>query len=396
MRLLFAHDHRFLRGPAGELYTPGHLPATTWERYLQHFDEVRVIARDGGALAPGVRLARADHPDVEFDFLPSLSSLRRLVLPSRSADERMKRAVEAADAVVARLPSEIGQLAVKHARRQGKPYAIEVVGCAWDGCFNQGTASARAYAPLAYLRTRRAIGNAPFVLYVTSSWLQGRYPTRGHAEGASNVVLEPMDAKGAAQRKQRLERLRAGDKPVLGTIATLRVKYKGLQTAFEALALLRSSGLELTYRVLGPGPVEPWRQLADRFGVADLVHFDGTRSAGAQVSAWLDGIDLYLQPSFTEGLPRAMIEAMSRGAACIGSTRGGIPELLPADRLHPAGDVARLTELVRRFAGDADAVAAASAADLETAGQFELESLKARRRDFYSRLRAAADGSSRP
>jgi glycosyltransferase involved in cell wall biosynthesis len=391
MQLLFAHDHRFLRGSAGELYTPGHLPASTWERFLEHFDTVHVIARDGGPLAKGVRLGRYDHPAVTFDFFPNLSSLRQLIFRSPEIDARMGAAVQSADAVVARLPSEIGLLAIKYARRLGKPYAVEIVGCAWDGTRTSGTVAARLYAPLAWIRARRAIGQAPLALYVTSSWLQARYPNQGESGFASNVSLEPMNSAALAHRKARLAAIAKGRPPVLGTIATLRVKYKGIQTALEALAQLRTSGIELTYRVLGPGNQEPWKRLACDHGVGDLVHFDGTRRAGPEVAAWLDDIDIYLQPSLTEGLPRAMIEAMSRGAACIGSTRGGIPELLPAERLHEAGDVAGLTRLIRRLGGDPRSVAEASEADIETARQFDPAVLKKRRSGIYGRLRAEAD-----
>jgi len=390
MRLLFAHDHRFYRAPAGELYTTGTFPSAVWERFLEHFDELHVIARDGGILPAGARLARADREGVTFEFMPSLASLRQLAFRSSSIDLQMRSAVNSADAVVARLPSEVGLLAIKHAQRSGKPYAVEVVGCAWDSYVTNGAPGARLYAPLAYLRTKRAIANAPFGLYVTSSWLQRRYPMTGQWESASNVSVQPMNANEARRREARLAELKRGKLPVLGTIGTLWVQYKGIQTAIEAVARLRSLGLDLTYRLLGPGPVEPWQALAESFGVSDLVHFDGTRRAGEDVYNWLDDIDIYLQPSFTEGLPRALIEAMSRGAACIGSTCGGIPELLPIARLHAPGDVSRLAGLIQQFANDASAVTAASHTDCQTARQFDERRLKERRREIYTRLLAAA------
>ena len=52
-----------------------------------------------------------------------------------------------------------------------------------------------------------------------------------------------------------------------------------------------------------------------------------------EVFEWLDGIDVYVQPSRTEGLPRALVEAMSRGLPCLGSQVGGIPELLEEEFL---------------------------------------------------------------
>jgi glycosyltransferase involved in cell wall biosynthesis len=390
MRLLFAHDHRLLRGASGELYTPGAFPASVWDRFLDHFDRLHVIMRDGGQVPDGLLFARADRDRVSFQFLPSLASPRQLVFRSPDLEERMRSAVMGADAVVARLPSEIGLLAIKHARRLGKPYAVEVVGCAWDSYRTGGARGSRLYAPLAYIRMRSAISKAPLALYVTSSWLQRRYPTGGESAIASNVVLEALDASARASRKSRLAALAAGERPVLGTIGTLRTRYKGIHTVLEALAMLRSSGLDLNYHILGPGSAEPWQRLADGFGVLDLVSFDGTRSAGPRVCEWLDGIDFYLQPSFAEGLPRGMIEAMSRGATCIGSTCGGIPELLPKDRLHEPGDVGALTSIIQRLVKDPTAVAAASAADLQTARQFDAARLNEQRRAFYGRLRAQA------
>lgn len=391
MRLLFAHDHRFHRGPDGEIYTLGSFPVPVWDRYLEHFDHVHVIARDGGLLPKGARFSRSDRSRVTFELLPSLASLRQLVFSSPKLDQRMSSAVREADAVVARLPSEIGLLAVRHAKQLSRPYAVEVVGCPWDGYVHYGALSARMYAPLAFLRMRWAVETAPLALYVTSQWLQQRYPTQGHWVSASNVYIMPMSATEEARRETRLAALRGGEKPVLGTVASLRTKAKGIHIALAALARLRASGLELTYRVLGPGPTEPWNALAEKWSVSDLVHFDGTRSAGEDVCAWLDGIDIHLQPSFREGLPRATIEAMSRGAACIGSTCGGIPELLPLDRLHRPGDEAGLAERIRRLAADPEAICAASRRDRETAREFNSETLRKRRHDFYALLRAPAE-----
>jgi glycosyltransferase involved in cell wall biosynthesis len=84
-----------------------------------------------------------------------------------------------------------------------------------------------------------------------------------------------------------------------------------------------------------------------------------------------------------------MIEAMSRGAAAIGSTVGGIPELLPPKRLHAPGDARALCDLIRQLATDPAAIAKASRADRETARQFDAEILSKRRSDFYARLRSA-------
>jgi len=60
--------------------------------------------------------------------------------------------------------------------------------------------------------------------------------------------------------------------------------------------------------------------------------------------SWLDEIDIYLQPSLAEGLPRSLIEALSRGCPIIASRCGGIPELLDDECLIRPGVVSELRD----------------------------------------------------
>lgn len=388
MRLLFVHDHRFLRGPDGAVFTQGSFPAAVWERYLEHFDGITVLARDGGEFA-GENLARADHPKVNFTLLRSPSFAERLGLIGGTATRALRAAVAEADGVIVRLPSDLGLLGAAEAQRAGQPCLIETVGCAYDAYANHGSRAAWLYALLARHRMRRAIARSKFVLYVTERWLQGRYPPARNAATAhaSNVVLEPCPENERHARETRLAELRGGRAPVIGTVASLSTASKGVQTMFAAMARLRREGLAaMEYRILGPGNPARWQALAERQGVGDWVHFDGSRAAGQPVLAWLDTIDLHCQPSFQEGLPRATIEAMSRGCACIGSTAGGIPELLPANRLHRPGDAAKLAALLRALIGDPAALVAAAKADRAKAQDYRWDVIEARRSDLFERF----------
>jgi glycosyltransferase involved in cell wall biosynthesis len=393
MRLLFVYDHRFYRDGLGGVFTSGSLPAHVWDRYLKHFDSIEVVARDAGPPPTDASLAPSSHAGVTFNLVPNLTTYRQQLLRPKGLRKRIRSRIDSCSAVVIRLPSELGFIAAAECRRSGKPYAAEVVGCAWDALLNHGSWLGRLYAPLFYLRARRAIRRAPLSLYVTSKWLQERYPTDGESYSASDVEVASMTETEFAARRERLRRIANGQRPRLGTVASLRIRSKGIQSAIMALGMLRRQGLDLSYRVLGPGDPVPWKELAVDYGVADLVSFDGVRPAGERVREWLDGSDIHLQPSFHEGLPRATIEAMSRGAACIGSTCGGIPELLPADRLHEPGDVDRLARCISTLVHDPAALAKASRTDLERSLDYMPTALQARRDDFYHRLRCIAETS---
>ena len=390
MRLLFVHDHRFLVGEARSIFTSGSLPAHVWPRYLEHFGGLHVLARHGGPPQPGHQPALSSHPAVRFDLVENLGTYRQQLLRPKALGERVRAAVEGSSAALIRLPSELGFLAAAACERRGKPYAVELVGCAFDGMRNHGSLAGRLYAPFFYRRTRKAVGRAPLVLYVTERWLQQRYPAGGHAYAASDVEIAPMTPEDLEARRERLRRIAAGEWPVLGTVASLRIRSKGIQTALAALGSLRSQGFELRYRLLGTGDPAPWEELASEHGIADLVSFDGVRPAGEGVRSWLDGIDIHLQPSFQEGLPRATIEAMSRGVACIGSTCGGIPELIGRGRLHRPGDALALAGRIQDLATDPEKLAEASARDLEGSLRFDPQRLGEIRSAFLAELAAMA------
>lgn len=394
MRLLFVHDHRFYRDESGAVFTSGAFPAEVWDRYLEHFQTVHVVGRDAGPPPGNGSFALSSHSGVTFELIPNLGR-RELVFSTSRLRDGIRFNVEPCDAAIVRLPSELGLLAAAECRKASKPYAVELVGCAWDAMRNHGSWSAWFYAPVFYLRVRWALRSAPLVLYVTTGWLQQRYPTDGMTYAASDVEMVPMSEVELKSRKARLRRISEGQRPILGTVASLRIRSKGIQTAVAALEALRKGQLELCYHVLGPGDSSPWKALAERHGVADLVSFDGVRPAGAGVRQWLGTIDIHLQPSFQEGLPRATVEAMSRGAACIGSTCGGIPELLPPERLHEPGDVTALAQRIRALATDPHALAEASHRDLEAARAFLPERLAAIRAQFFSALREAAEKADR-
>jgi glycosyltransferase involved in cell wall biosynthesis len=390
MRLLFVHDNRFEQGEDGRIYTSGTFPSALWGRYLRHFEQVTVLAREGRNRGATEDLIRADFPSVSFDFAPDIGSVPGVLVNRRAARKKIGTAIGSADAVVARLPSELGFVAADLAIEAGAPLAVEVAGCAWDAAMNHGSLPMRSYAPLFFHRMRRAVSRAPLAIYVTREWLQGRYPTTGEAVGCSDVEITSLADEDRERRHRRLAELANGRPPRLGTIASLAQKYKGLHLAIKAVAHLRSNGLSYSYSVLGPGDPQPWRALAAAAGVGDLVSFDGTCEAGAAVRKWLDDIDIHLQPSLAEGLPRATIEAMSRGVACIGSTCGGIPELLPPSQLHRRGDAIGLAESIRRLAADPKRMAEAAWSGLEAAQLYLPESLSRCQDAAYGRLAAMA------
>lgn len=388
---LFAHDTWFTRR-ADDVYVMDALPAQVWQRYLDHTDSLTVLARTLPPEQADWASTLSSRPGVDFILCDNISSPRARVAGHRRARVAVQQAVANADAVIARLPSEYGLLAAAEAERTGKPYLIEVAGCPWDGLWNYGGWQGKAYAPIMAARTRRAVARAPFVTYVTREFLQRRYPNRvGRQIACSDVQIDTPDE---AVLEKRMTRIAQKNQPVrLGLIGTLKTRYKGIQTVFAALARLRDELPQVEFHVLGAGDSEPWVEEARSCGVADLVYFDALCSPGAEVMAWLDDIDVYLQPSFKEGLPRATIEAMSRGCPVIGSTCAGIPELLADECCIKPGDDAHLARLLIHTVTDGEWQQREAEANWREAHEYSRTILDARRDEMLGALAEAVDGA---
>jgi glycosyltransferase involved in cell wall biosynthesis len=385
MNIAFAHDNTFFPDGNGRIHSIGHFGYPLWERYLKHFGTVTAIGRSGAPVLDEQALAGlslSSGPGVRFRLVRNFSHPLLKLTRQAEAARAIAATLAGADGLIARLPSEVGSLAVEICQRLGKPWAAEVVSCAWDALWNHGSWQGKAYAPWAFLRTRRLVAASRYTLYVTDRFLQGRYPAHGHTAGVSDVVVQPPGEEVVQARRNRIA---AGGPPlVFGLIGAYNLKYKGLHTALEALSGIKDRLPRFELSVLGPGDPEPWGRTIRSLGLEGRVDFHGTLPGGGPVLRWLDGVDIYLQPSFQEGLPRALIEAMSRGCPAAGSTAGGIPELLPEELLHRPGDAARLGTQLLRLATDPGLRTRSSERGFAVARRYEIGALTPRRDAFWS------------
>ncbi|GGF98539.1 glycosyltransferase [Paenibacillus abyssi] len=340
MHVVWAHDHTFYFNESGKFFSGGKLPYAVWERYLGVFGRMTVACR-GKKVPSDAELQGktvSSGPNVDFLVLPSLSNPVNKLTKKGYVDQLLTDTISRADAVIARMPSEIGAEAIRVARKLGKPYAVEMVACAWDGLWNYGNTQGKLYAPLSLWKSKRIVLRSPFTIYVTEQFLQDRYPCiNGHTGSCSNVEI-PESAVEVLEKRLARIRERAGREPLhLGLIGSLNGKTKGIDTALRALKRVILDFPDTRLYVLGDGSPDGWMTMAHRLGIAGQVSFCGVLPSGKAVFDWLDDIDLYIQPSFQEGLPRATIEAMSRGCPVLGSTAGGIPELIGEECLHRPG-----------------------------------------------------------
>jgi phosphatidylinositol alpha-1,6-mannosyltransferase len=375
-------EERFKRLPDDRLFSPSGFGADFWSRYSAVFGPVRIIARIEPCTSADPSWAPVPAPVLGqiHPFLGPAGLMHALPHVLRS----FHVATRDLDGLIVRAPGTLALLAAQALRRRPRPFAVELVGDPVDvfgagigGWF--GLVLQRIFAR----NTRWLCAHASAVSYVTRETLQRRYPPAPNVPtiACSSVQLLPDDFADNSDSRTIL----SADMPSLGLMcaASLEVPYKGVDVLIDALALLEPTRRP-TLTVAGEGRLRPVLEArAAELGLQNTVRFLGRLDKGSVTDA-MRRCDLYVQPSLTEGLPRAIVEAMATAAPVIGTSVGGIPELLDRSEMVPPGDARALADLITAVLADPARRATLSRRNLALARDFAAHILDARRRDFYT------------
>jgi len=170
---------------------------------------------------------------------------------------------------------------------------------------------------------------------------------------------------------------------VLGTIGSINMKYKGFDTVIKAISELNADFLNYRYIIVGGGKEQWIKNVIEKYDAQEYVEvINGLEHE--KIFEWLYQIDIYIQPSRTEGLPRALIEAMSTACPCIGSNAGGITELLDEHVVFQKGKVQNLKAILVSFNGEM--MCCEAKRNFCIAKQYEKEILYEKEIGFYKKL----------
>jgi glycosyltransferase involved in cell wall biosynthesis len=395
MRLVVAIEAHFyvVKGKAYSSYLTFE---SFWRRYLDVFDSVLIIGRateveyvpPGYQLVTerGVELAALPRYHGPYQFIVKWLRIRRIISEFLRDD----------DAIILRVPGNVGTQVWK-LLEHGRPYGLEVIGDPLDA-FAPGSIHSviRPYARWSWTQNLKAqCKGAAAVAYVTEHVLQQRYPPSKDAFTTHYSSIDIDTAKLCSDISQRLETISAISKrlagkggPVrLGFVGTFSQTHKLPHIHIKALAECVGRGANLTLDMIGDGVLlEDMKALAQKLGVAERVKFRGRLPGGKAILDAMDSFDLFLNAVATEGLPRVVIEAMSRGCPCIASNVGGTPELLEQSYLVPPADVNALAETILHVLADPKSMAKTVERNLRIARDYCADKIQPRRQAFYAAL----------
>jgi teichuronic acid biosynthesis glycosyltransferase TuaC len=107
------------------------------------------------------------------------------------------------------------------------------------------------------------------------------------------------------------------------------VPEKGLRELLEATAMLSQAHPRVELALIGDGPLRDELDQSARRIAGVPVHLPGAMDA-SMVARWMAASDLVTLPSYSEGHPNVLVEALASGRPVVATHVGGIPEVVDA------------------------------------------------------------------
>ena len=386
MKLLFIQGgSRVRKCKNGSFYVDGNFNNDIWKRYKSYCDDLTVILREKSEFY--------DENDIKDKLNNIDTNLMNLVLVEdvykpkknflnfklkKKIKKQIESAVIASDKIIIRsIGNFYTNTALKYCKKYNKDYLIEVTGFAFEGLWYHSLYGKVVAIPRE-IKLRKSIKDAPYAVYVTEKALQKRYPCKGKTLGCSDVELIDMGKNNVIEK---INNLNKNGKLKLGTAAFLDVKWKGQKDVIKALHKLKKAGYDnFTYELIGAGNKAYLEGYIEKYNLKENVRILGVKKR-EEVFEWLKTVDVYVQPSYQEGLCRAIVEAMSMGCPVIASNAGGNAELVSDSMMYKKKNVRELVEILKKI--DIDLLKYQSRMNYEKAKLYKKEVLNKKRNRFY-------------
>jgi len=224
------------------------------------------------------------------------------------------------------------------ARAAGRPYIVHLHGGGFSRFYEHEC------GPIRRRLIRSTLAHAALVIALSQEWRERllKICPEARVEILHNAVSIPDRARSQPHTSPTLL--------FLGHILPDKGIYE-LVKSFAAVAK-RVPGLKLV--LAGVGESEAVREQASLLGVSERMELPGWLGPEGK-SAALAASTIFVLPSYHEGMPMALLEAMSWGMPVIATPVGGIPQIVKHEvngLLVPPRDVAALTAAIERLLKD--------------------------------------------
>ena len=391
MRLLVAVDGHIIRTPDNKFWCKTIYSYGFFERYLNVFEDVTVVARVKDVEKLEGKYKRIDGEHVEVRGMPFYQGPVQLLKKYIPIQKALRNIDKGCDAALFRLPEQSCQMAYRHMRK-GLPFAGEIVYDPTDDLKRTDIGII-----LRFLNNRISKNLKEFcakangVSYVTEHTIQEHYPSYARLHGEDREHFESYystitlaDSAFTTAREFTVQ----DSITIVLCDAAINSDRKGEKTFLEALAKLRNKGLDVKGILIGDGSMLGYfKKMAEDLGIKSNVQFTGLLPSSKDVQDVMKTADIFVFPTQAEGLPRGILEAMAVGMPVLSTPVGGIPEVIDRKYLFEPNDVDGFANEIERLMENPDELTQMSKNNFQRSLDFQNDRLQARRDAFYTRLK---------
>ncbi|WP_317313447.1 glycosyltransferase family 4 protein [Absicoccus porci] len=395
MKVLVAADAHIYQAMDGTFWTPKIYSYNFWKRYLDVFDDVKIVARLKSVNLISKKWMRVDGPHVEVFGIPFYQGPRQLLTKYVQIQSILKNASKGCDVAIIRMPSQTAYMTYKHLPKD-IPVAGEVVYDPTDDVNDKSAGFVmHALNEKISKQLKEFCLKANGVSYVTEKSIQKHYPSKAKIDGESERYFESYYSTiTLSDNAYTCYRDYSGRKNLILALSdvSMNTERKGERTLINIVKLAVDKGYDVKAIIIGDGSKKSeFMQLADRLGIKDRILFTGLLSSSDDVRKYLLKSDVFVFPTKGEGLPRGILEAMAVGMPVLSSPVGGIPEILDQECLYAPNDVEGYVREICKMLDDTSVLNEMSKRNFIKSQEFDNRILQQRRNEFYQKLRKLAE-----
>ena len=307
-------------------------------RYTEFIDSFTIVAR--GFSSDSIKGSVVTGEKCEFVNLGESRGGKKFLRNLRPMIKVLMNQIKSDSVILIRFPGNIAIISIILCFIYRRKFHVEIVADPAQ-YFSRQVSSSKfrvLFKAVHVFFTKFAARYGQTVRYVTAEYLQEKYPAKGPSFGFSDVYIDDK----CFNRYQG----NANPELQLVTVGMMHNHSKGTKDLIKAVELINANGVDCSLQIIGGGKLkQEYEEYASALNIEDRIEFLGTLGFD-DICRKLETSDLFVLASYQEGMPRALLEAMSIGLPVISSNCGGIPEVVPSRHLFKPGDIDMLVELI--------------------------------------------------
>lgn len=348
-----------------------------FSKYFTSFNEVVKVGKclDDNSLNINEYL-RVDGPKVKVQELPKSSGLFDYIRKKKQIEKCALKALLDCDAAALRIPDPLSFYLIKQCVKRDIPFVVEITTDVWTYLSPKNNSLWYASVLRCYWHhlQKNACQKALGVSYVTQRHLQSRYPSykRLHPEDKVHFESAFTDADISVNDFAKTYKTFSDHKrdfKLVHVSGSLSYDGKGYKELLMALNDLKDVPVKLV--LVGDGDFsEPNKAFVRQHGLENKIIKVGRINDRRELFEILSDSDIFVFPSYTEGLPRVVVEAMANALPCIGSDIPGNVELMQPESIVPVKNSKALSDKISYFISNPEFMEKQSELNLEKAKLF--------------------------